>query len=228
MEQTQRVVILGGHGKVALMAVEKFRKTNFSVDAVIRNPDQCNDVEKVGGHPIMLDMESASIDNFADVFSGAVAVVFSAGAGGGNPKRTHAVDYEAAIRSMQGAEQAKVKRYVMVSYARVAERYKNLDPGNSFYPYCKAKYNADAHLRKTSLDYTILSPGLLTSDAATGKLQIADELGQVNGNLTEHKNATSRENVAEVIAYVVQHGTGIRQTVNFYDGNTPLAEALRP
>ncbi|MCG3024048.1 NAD(P)H-binding protein, partial [Escherichia coli] len=91
-------------------------------------------------------------EELAKTFTGADAVVFSAGAGGGDPERTNAVDYEAAVRTMQAAKQAGVNRYVMVSYARALVDVDNLDPKDSFYPYAKAKHDADEYLRGTSLE----------------------------------------------------------------------------
>ncbi|RAF02050.1 NAD-dependent dehydratase, partial [Burkholderia multivorans] len=45
MSDSDRVVILGGHGKVALLAAPKLTAAGFAVDSVIRNPDQAADVE---------------------------------------------------------------------------------------------------------------------------------------------------------------------------------------
>src|SRR5690625_4287066 len=110
-----RIVILGGHGKVARLLIPKLKSAGFAVDAVIRKPEQRADIQEAGGNPIVLDMETAATDDFVKLFAGAKAVVFSAGAGGGNPQRTRAVDFEAAARTMEASEKAGVKRYIMVS-----------------------------------------------------------------------------------------------------------------
>ncbi len=114
--------------------------------------------------PVVLDVEEADTAALAEAFAGAEAVVFSAGAGGGNPERTRAVDQDAAIRSMDAAEQAGVSRYVMVSYARSETDIHTLDTDSSFYPYAAAKHHADNHLRSTKLNYAILGPGKLTEE----------------------------------------------------------------
>src|SRR5690625_5945287 len=87
MTDANRVVIVGGHGKVALLAARKLKAANYAVDSIIRNPQQNDDVRNAGGNPVVLDIETASVDELASAFSGAYAVVFSAGAGGGNPAR---------------------------------------------------------------------------------------------------------------------------------------------
>lgn len=223
MTQQQRIVIIGGHGKVALHAAGDLQKAGYSVDSIIRKAEQRETVRAAGGNPVVLDIESATVEDLAAAFKGAQAVVFSAGAGGGNPERTHAVDYEAAIRSMQAAEQAKVKRFIMVSFAG-AENYTELfDPSDAMFTYGKAKHDADAKLRESTLDYTILGPGLLTLEPATGKIQRAEEAA----DWPDDKRVTSRENVAKVIAHVIKDNTAVRQTLEFYDGETPIAEATR-
>lgn len=228
MADAGKVVILGGHGKIALLAAPKLKDAGYSVDSVIRNPDQRGDIEAAGGNPVVLDIESAEVGELTKAFSGAQAVVFSAGAGGGDPARTHAVDYEAAVRAMEAAEKAGVQRFVLVSYATAGVDVDNVDPSSSFYPYTKAKHDADAHLRETGLDFTILGPGMLTTDPASGRIQLVDSTGQVEGReLSDDEAVTSRENVAAAIAHVISANAARRQTVNFYDGDTPIAEALR-
>lgn len=223
MADTQRVVILGGHGKVALLATSKLTGANYAVDSIIRNPDQVDAVRKAGGNPLVLDIELAGVGELTATFAGAAAVVFSAGAGGGNPERTNAVDFEAATRAMAAADKAAVKRFIMVSYAG-SDRLDEVDRDSSFYPYAKAKHDADATLRRSSLDYTILGPARLTEESASGKIIRVEDAGE---NWPEEKRVTSRENVAEMIAHVIKTRTAVRQTVNFYDGDTPIAEAIR-
>lgn len=225
----KRVVIIGGHGRIALLAAPKLAGAGFAVDAVIRNPEHADDVAAAGAAPVVLDVEAAGVEELAELFSGAEAVVFSAGAGGGNPARTRAVDYEAAVRTMQAAEQAGVRRYVMVSYARSETDVHTLDPKDSFYPYAEAKHHADEHLRGTDLDWTILGPGRLTEEPATRKVTVlgSDEISGLVAQSGPEAAATSRENVAEAILHVLSTGAAVRSTVNFFDGDIPLEEAVR-
>lgn len=227
MSEENRVVLIGGHGKVALLAAPKLVARGYAVDSLIRNTEHAADVEAAGANPVVLDIESSDIDQLAEAFQGAHAVVFSAGAGGGNEDRTRAVDFEAAVRSMKAAEQAGVSRYVMVSYSRALVDAENLDPENSFFTYAKAKHDADAFLRETGLDYTILGPGALTLDPASKQVLLADEVGNIDGEPVQPDTGkTSRENVAEVITHVVANNAARRSTVNFYDGPMPIVEAI--
>ena len=228
MSDSARVVVLGGHGKIALLAAPKLKAAGFAVDSVIRNPDQSSDVKTAGANPVVLDIETADTQALADLFAGAQAVVFSAGAGGGSPERTKAVDLEAAKRSIDAAEQAGVKRFVIVSYASASVDSDRVDPESSFYPYVQAKSGADEHLRASSLDFTILGPGGLTLEPSSGKVLIADAAGDVDGQTpADDVRVTSRDLVADVITHVLAESAAVRETVNFYDGQTPIAEAIR-
>lgn len=228
MSDSDRVVILGGHGKIALLAAPKLKEAGFSVDSVIRNADQSADIEAAGANPVVLDIETADTKALADVFTGAKAVVFSAGAGGGSPERTKAVDLEAAKRAVDASAEAGVDRFVMVSYSSAGVDLERVDPDNSFYPYVEAKHGADEHLRASSLDYTILGPGGLTLEPSQGSVLLADDSGDVDGTTPDSDTrVTSRELVADVMTYVIANDAAKRKTVNFYDGTTPIADAVK-
>lgn len=220
MSQEKRVVIFGGHGKVALLATGKLKAEGYAVDNVIRNPDQADEIRGIGGNPVVLDIEDADVSALASAMSGAAAVVFAAGAGGGNPARTKAVDYEAAVRTMDAAEREGISRYVIVSYDSADSDVDRLDPEDDFYPYAKAKHDADAHLRDTSLGYTILAPGRLTMDASDGRIT------RVGAPKTGDERVTARDTVAEVIAHAIANEAALRETVIFYEGETPIAESV--
>ncbi|WP_022873599.1 SDR family oxidoreductase [Nesterenkonia alba] len=226
MSTQQKVVIVGGHGKVALLTAPKLAESGYDVVSLIRNPDHAEDVRAAGAEPVVLDVEHAATDALAEAFAGASAVVFSAGAGGGNPARTKAVDHEAAIRTMDAAQRVGVKRYIMVSYARSEVDIHTLDPSSSFYPYAEAKHHADNYLRGTDLDYTILGPGKLTLEPASGRIMTTDAQAASATTSQGGSTETSRENVAEVIRHVLVNQAAVRQTVNFFDGDSPIAEAI--
>ena len=210
-----RIVVIGGHGKVALLLTPILAELGHSVTSVIRNPDHAADVEAAGAAPHVADVEMLDTDGIAKVLAGHDAVVWSAGAGGGDPERTRAVDQDAAIRSMEAARQAGVRRYVMLSYCGAGPDH-GVDPSNPFHAYAEAKAAADEHLRGTDLDWTVLGPSSLTLDPPTGKIQVGREgSGQV-----------SRANVARVIAATLAANATVGRTIEFHDGQTPIDEAI--
>ncbi|CAG7620392.1 SDR family oxidoreductase [Leucobacter soli] len=210
-----KIILFGGHGRVALHAEPLLVKGGNTVTAVIRNPEHVAEVRETGAEPLVADIETLDVDALAGLISGHDAVVWSAGAGGGDPTRTLAVDRDAAIRTMEAAERAGVRRYVMVSYFNASPDH-GIDPSNSFYAYAEAKSAADAHLRDSSLEWTILGPSTLTFDSGSGRIDTGEtESGRV-----------SRENVAQVIAATLADTSTIRRTIRFNDGDTPVAEAI--
>ena len=210
-----RILILGGHGKIALLTAPLLRERGDEVVSLIRNPDHQEDVERAGATARVADLEQLSVEDMAEQFAGFDAIVWSAGAGGGNPERTRAVDHDAAVRSMKAANQAGVRRYIMVSYFR-ASRDHGVSPDNSFFAYAEAKAAADEYLRSSDLDWTVLGPSLLTLEPASGKIDTeATESGEV-----------SRGNVAQVIAAVLHEDASIHKTIRFNDGQTAIADAF--
>ena len=211
-----RIVIFGGHGKVALLLAPLLSARGDEVTAVIRNPDHADDVRSAGAQPVVFDVEQQDQAAIAELLSGHDAVVWSAGAGGGDAARTRAVDHDAAVRSMDAAADAGVRRYVMVSYFNASPDH-GIPSDDPFHAYAEAKAAADEHLRASALDWTILGPSRLTLGEATGRIDVA----------TEESGEVSRADVAQVIAETLVADSTIRRTVRFNFGATPIADALR-
>ena len=161
-----RIVIVGGHGKVALLLAPILAARGDDVVALIRDPAQSADVAAAGAVPKVLSVEEASTEDLAGAFAGADAIVWTAGAGGkGGPGRTDAIDRAAAIRSMDAASRAGVRRYVMVSW--VGSHGDDPLPANHpLRNYALAKLAADRHLVETDLEWTIVGPETLTLEGA--------------------------------------------------------------
>jgi len=211
-----RIVIFGGHGKIALLLAPLLTARGDEVTAVIRNPDHAAEVAATGADPVVFDVERQDRAAIAELLAGHDAVVWSAGAGGGDAARTRAVDQDAAVRSMDAAADAGVRRYVMVSYFGSSPDH-GIPADDPFHTYAEAKAAADEHLRATGLDWTVLGPSRLTLGEPTGRIDAgASDSGEV-----------SRANVALVIAAALADDATIRRTIRFNDGDTPVAEALR-
>ena len=209
-----RIALIGGHGKVALLAEPLLVDAGHSVSAIIRNPDHRADIEATGATPVVADIETMDTEALTQLLGDHDVVVWSAGAGGGSPDRTYAVDRDAAIRSMDAAKAAGAKRYVMVSYFGAKPDH-GVPEDNSFFAYAEAKAAADTYLRSSGLDWTILMPSALTLEPARG----------IDLNPTEGGSA-SREAVAQVIVAAVDHPSTIGADLPFNDGDTPVADAL--
>lgn len=217
-------IIIGGHGKVAMRTIPRLVEEGHTVSAVLRKEEQVQEIEAIGAKAVLLDIEDATVNDFADVFRGKAGVVWAAGAGGGNPERTYAVDRDAAQRSIDAADQAGVPRYVMISYAGAGPDH-GVSEDSSFFPYAESKSAADAYLRDSGLQYTILGPGLLTLDEPTFKISLNPESGSTQSADGGHD--TSRSNVAEAILVALEEEATIGQTIDFYDGDRDIRELFR-
>ena len=212
-----RVIVIGGHGKVARKLTPLLTARGHDVTAVVRNPAHRTDVESDGATAAVADVEAMDQQALEQLLTGADAVVWSAGAGGGDPRRTRAVDREAAIRSMEAATRAGVERYVMVSYFGAGPDH-GVPEDDPFFPYADAKAAADEHLQDSELAWTILRPSRLTDDPGTGRIETARG-GAKAGSV-------SREDVALVVAEALDR-PGLRgQVVEFNTGDVPVADAL--
>ena len=181
--------------------------------SVIRNPEHTADVGATGATAVLSSVEEADTTTLTSLLSGTDAVVWSAGAGGGSAERTVAVDRDAAIRSMDAAQNARVGRYVMVSFSGAFAEH-HVEEDNPFRAYQDAKIAADDHLRGTDLDWTILAPGTLTD--APGHRTVNPDATFRDGD------EASRELVAQVAGKVLEDTRASRRTLIFGSGDIPL------
>ncbi|MCG7611490.1 MULTISPECIES: NAD(P)H-binding protein [Mycobacterium] len=216
-----RVVIAGGHGKIALILEQLLSARGDDVAGLIRNPDQAADLQAAGAQAIVLDLERASVDEVTDALRGADAVVFAAGAGpGSGAARKQTVDRDAAILLADAAEAAGVGRYVMVSALAADDRSLDANYDEVFRAYMHAKSEADANVRaRAGLRTTIVRPGGLTDEAGTGKVMVAESTG---------RGTIPRADVAHVLLAVLHEPETAGRTFEVISGETPIDAALHP
>jgi uncharacterized protein YbjT (DUF2867 family) len=207
------VAIAGGHGQIALRLTRLLHESGHQVSSLIRNPDHADDVRDAGGDPVVCDLEEADDALVANAVRGADAVVFAAGAGpGSGPQRKGTMDLGGAVKLMSAAKAAGISRYVMVSSINADANH----PGDdAFSVYLRAKGQADDELAASGLDYTIVRPGPLTNDAGTGRVALDAGRGDV-----------TRDDVAAVLAAVLDEPATIGRTFDLSGGDTPIDQAL--
>ncbi len=215
-----RIALIGGHGKVARAATPLLLAAGQQVGSIIRNPDHAEEIRALGAAPVLIDVEHTDHATLTEALTGYDVAVWTAGAGGGDPQRTYAVDRDAAIASMEAAVAAGVARYVMVSYFGAGPDH-GVPQDNAFYAYAESKAAADEQLRATeALDWVILGPSGLTDDPPTGTIEIAAPGSDVEGT------TVTRADVAAVLAAVVDRTDLGGRTLAFNNGPTPIAQAL--
>jgi uncharacterized protein YbjT (DUF2867 family) len=214
-----RVVIAGGHGKIALLLERLLAARGAEAVGLIRNPAHVADVQQAGAEAVVCDLEAASADDVAVLLSGAGAVVFAAGAGpGSGAPRKDSVDRGASVLMADAAERAGVRRFVQVSSMGAGQPPR---PGTdeSWAAYIAAKTAAEADLRARDLDWTILRPGRLTDSPATGRIRLAAP--------PLPRGAIPRADVAAVIAVLLDERAARHLTLELVGGDTPVDVAVR-
>jgi uncharacterized protein YbjT (DUF2867 family) len=214
--QPIRVAIVGGSGKVAREMITQLHARGDEALALFRNPDRADELTELGAIPVVLDIENTTVDDLAEAFAGADAVVFSAGAGGGNPKRTRAVDYDGAVLAMAAAEKAGVTRFVQVSAIGVGGELPD-DPEGTMGVYYRAKHDADVALAESALEWSIVRPGGLTDAAATGLVTLGDQVARAT---------VTRADVAAVVIALLDDSRTVGVAWELVNGDTPIAEAI--
>ena len=212
-----RIAIVGGNGQIARLLHPLLVARGHTPVALVRTESYRNRLEAMGAAVRLLDIERDTADDFAAAFEDAHAVVFAAGGGpDGNIERKRTVDLEGSLKSIQGAELAGISRFVQVSAINVDKPVAD-DASPVWRAYVEAKRDADAALRDSGLDWTIIRPGLLTDDDGTGLVELGQDVARAE---------VSRADVAAVLAEVLDSGAGIGAQWNLVSGNTAVADAV--
>ncbi|AHW64437.1 Putative NAD-dependent epimerase/dehydratase [Corynebacterium glyciniphilum AJ 3170] len=216
------VLIIGGHGKVGLLATPKLVDHGFSVTSLIRNPDQVTEIESLGATALLKDVTQVTASDWDGILAGFDVIVWTAGNGGrGGPEVTYAVDRDAALAVIDSLERLRdsgtTPRYLNVSYAGARDH--TVPETDSFFPYADSKKTVDDRLVATEgLDYVILGPATLTEDPAEGVAPVTADLDRSDAH-------TARELVADVIVeFAGREDLPGQRTVEFVDGTAPVSE----
>jgi uncharacterized protein YbjT (DUF2867 family) len=214
-----RVVIAGGHGKIAMRLERLLAARSDDAVGLIRSPDHRDDLRAAGAEPVLCDLEAAGVDEVSAHLAGADAVVFAAGAGpGSGAARKETVDHGAAVLFADAALQAGVRRYLLVSSVGV-DTPPRAGTDEVFAVYLRAKKAAEVDLLARDLDLTVLRPGSLTDAAATGRVLLAPPAG--------HRGEIPRDDVAAVLVALLDEPRTAGLVLELVGGDTPVADAVR-
>ncbi|WP_158863792.1 SDR family oxidoreductase [Leifsonia sp. AG29] len=213
-----RIAIVGAHGKVAQQLMRVLYDQGDDFVGIVRQDEHAEDVYRLGGEGVLLDIEKGDAHALARAVDGCDAIVFSAGAGpGSGVDRKRTVDYGGSVLSQQAAAEAGIDRFVQVSAwgvdSPVAE---DADP--QWRAYVEAKRDADAELRASGLAWTILRPGALTIEEGTGSVTLGHSVP---------RGSIAREDVARLIAACLADPDTVGRQWEVVAGPDPIPEALR-
>ncbi|NUP28300.1 MAG: SDR family oxidoreductase [Nocardia sp.] len=213
-----RIVIAGGHGKIALLLAELLTGRGHSVIALIRNSAHAPEVYATGAESVVLDLEQAVVTDLAATVQGADAVVFAAGAGpGSGVARKYTVDRDGSVLLAEAAERVGTRRFLQVS-AMGAGTAPAAGTDEVWAAYIDAKTQAEDDLRGRDLDWTILRPGRLLDSPGTGAVTLAPA--------RLDRGDIPRADVAAVLAELLDAGHTAGLTLDLVSGGTPIEAAV--
>ncbi|MCA1186648.1 MULTISPECIES: SDR family oxidoreductase [unclassified Saccharopolyspora] len=213
-----RIVVAGGHGKIARHFGRLLAERGDTAVGLIRDPAHADDLRADGAEPVVLDLESTDAATLAAQLTGADGVVFAAGAGPGSGiERKDTVDRAGSVLLAEAAQQAGVRRFLQVSAINV-DQPKPADVGEVFSAYLDAKLAAEQDLRARDLDWTILRPGSLTDDAPTGRVELAERT---------RRDDITRADVAAVLVALLDEPKSTGRVLTLINGDVPVVDAVR-
>ncbi|MFS0722276.1 SDR family oxidoreductase [Paenibacillus sp. 1P07SE] len=210
-----KVLIIGANGKIGQLLVKQMLADKQHVPvAMVRKEEQAASFRAQGVESVLADLE-APVEEIAEAARTCDAIVFTAGSGGSTgADKTILIDLDGAVKAMEAAEQAGISRFVIVSALGAESRERWSD---SIRHYHAAKHYADRILESSELIYTILRPGGLLDDPGSGRISL---------KTPAHEGSIPREDVAAVIAAVLDNPATYRKSYDLVSGSDSVSEAL--
>ncbi|MBP1970571.1 uncharacterized protein YbjT (DUF2867 family) [Virgibacillus natechei] len=212
-----KVLVVGANGQIGKQLVKFIQESdNLEARTMIRKQEQASFFEDLGAETALVDLED-DIDAIAKAADGVDAVVFTAGSGGHTGKdKTIMIDLDGAVKTIEAAKTAGVKRFIMISSFDTTRKAIQ-EANENFAPYVVAKHYADEWLKATDLDYTIIHPGFLTNDEGTGMINAAPEV---------KSDEVPREDIARAILASLENDKSIGKEFQVVKGTTTVKEAV--
>lgn len=178
------ILVAGATGKTGRILVQNLLDQGHATTALVRDGSDTSALPKDA------KIRKADLTDLQNgVCDGMDVVIFAAGSGGSTgPEMTDKVDRDGAMRLIDLAYGAGVKRFVMLSSVGADQAA----PEGTLAHYLKAKHEADEHLKASGLTYAILRPVALTDEGRSASV--------ILGNQVDASATASRADVAHVLA----------------------------
>ncbi len=201
------ILVIGASGRVGQRLTQSLLDADHQVIGTTRQEKTLFNSDNY--RQIKLDLTAPLKEIEANIPAETDAIYFVSGSRGENLLQ---VDLHGAVKTMKAAEHKNINRYIMLSaiFSLQPEKW------SSLIDYYTAKHYADLVLMESNLAYTILQPGMLTTDKGSGKIELGVEKAAEN----------SIENVALTLAELLEQQQTYKKTIAMHDGNTPIAEAV--
>ncbi|EMA52762.1 MULTISPECIES: SDR family oxidoreductase [Halococcus] len=201
------VLVAGAHGKVGQHIVDVLDRSDHDVTAMVRTDSYASDIAEYDAETVVADLT----EDVSHAVQDHDAIVFAAGSSG---EDVEGVDRDGAIRMIEAAEEHGVDRFVMLSAMNADDPESSPD---ALEDYLIAKQEADERLQASELTYTIVRPGALIDEPATGEIRAAAKLGR--GEIT-------RADVARTLVAALDIEETYGKTFEILAGDAPIETAL--
>lgn len=187
------VFVAGASRRTGFELVRRLRQDGNRVTAMFRTASEQPRIEALGAQVVLADaFEAASVERALQTGGPWDAVFCTIG---GRPGDSPRIDYIGVKHIVDAAKAANIERFFLVTAIGCGDTFETLEPRAQVFlrDALLAKNQAEAYLRVSELSYTIIRPGHLTDDPATG-----------SGVLTTDARASGSISRAEVAALLVK------------------------
>ncbi|WP_299095194.1 SDR family oxidoreductase [uncultured Winogradskyella sp.] len=205
----ESVLVAGANGTTGKQVVNLLKNSQyFNPIAMVRKESQLEQFKNENIDTVLGDLTK----DLTHVVKNVDKVVFAAGSGG---KNVVEVDQEGAKRLIDVSKMANVNKFVMLSSmgANTPAKFEDLKD------YMEAKRNADKHLRESDLKYAIIRPGTLKNEEGKGKIEIAE-------NELNKQGEISRADVAQTLVRALHDDAPKNKTFEILEGETLIGKAF--
>ncbi|UPS92158.1 SDR family oxidoreductase [Bizionia sp. M204] len=205
----ENILVAGAHGTTGKKIVNLLSESQyFNPIAMVRKEEQIPFFKSKNVDTILADLEQDVTPAFKTPID---KVIFAAGSGG---KNVVAVDQEGAKKLIDASKQNNIRKFVMLSSMGAD----NPESVSELKDYLKAKQNADNHLIKSGLNYSIVRPGALTDGELSNKIELESKLNK--------QGEISRNDVAQTLVRTLNDDVANKATFEIIKGDTLIADAL--
>lgn len=205
----ENVLVAGANGTTGKQVVNLLKNSQyFNPIAMVRKESQLEQFKNENIDTVLGDLTKDLTHVVKDVDK----VVFAAGSGG---KNVVEVDQEGAKRLIDVSKMANVNKFVMLSSMGA----NNPEVMPDLKDYLQAKQNADKHLRESNLKYAIIRPGTLKNEEGIGKIEIAE-------NELNKQGEISRADLAQTLVRALHDDAPKNKTFEILEGETLIGKAF--
>jgi len=205
------ILVAGATGQTGRLVVGNLTEAGHNAIAMVREGSDTSAL------PANCETRKADLTDLpSDICDGVDVVIFAAGSGADTDEAmTRKVDRDGAMALTDRAENADLKRFVMLSSVGTDNPENGPEPMQH---YLRAKQAADRHLIESDIDHIIVRPVQLTNDDGGGAVELSKE--------SVENEKIARKDVADVLAKCVTLPGRRRAVFEIAVGSVPINDAL--